>query len=208
MSKQIQLAVVDDHPLVRDGIVHAISCAASLRVVAEGATAQDAVGIVRSHEPDLLLLDLNLPGHGLGAITEIAALRRRTRVVVLTASEAPEDVMAALRGGASGYLLKGIGGAQLVEILIRIHGSELYVSPELGARMLCDISRAGKGIPADKAPLLSERETEILVLIRRGLGNKEISFALQLSEKTVKHYLTNIFRKMGVHNRTQLAMRG
>lgn len=203
MLPSIRVAVVDDHPLVREGIIHAIGAAADdIMVVGEGATAVEAVELVRTLTPDVLLLDLNIPGLGLVALGEIARMQFPTRVIVLTVSEDSDDVMEALRHGVSGYVLKGIRGSDLKDIIRRVHCSERYVSPELAARLLSDLSRPS--IRPDDC--LSRRESEIFRLVRRGCCNKDIAKHLGITEKTVKHYMTTIFRKLEVRNRTELAV--
>lgn len=203
MRQSIRVAVVDDHPLVREGIVHVIAAAADdMEVVGQGATATEAVALVRERVPDVLLLDLSIPGLGLTALGEMAAMQSPTKVIVLTVSEDSSDVLEALRQGASGYVLKGISGSDLREIVRRVHRSEGYISPQLGARLLSDLSRN----PV-RRDCLSKRETEIVQLVRRGCCNKEIAKRLEIGEKTVKHYMTTIFRKLDVRNRTELALR-
>ena len=203
MLPSIRVAIVDDHPLVREGIIHAIGAADDdIMVVGEGATAAEAVELVRTLTPDVLLLDLNIPGLGLVALGEIARMQFPTRVIVLTVSEDSDDVMEALRHGVSGYVLKGIRGSDLKDIIRRVHRSERYVSPELAARLLSDLSRPS--IRPDDC--LSRRESEIFRLVRRGCCNKDIAKHLGISEKTVKHYMTTIFRKLEVRNRTELAV--
>ncbi|TNC68238.1 response regulator [Rubellimicrobium roseum] len=206
MVDQIKIGVVDDHPLVREGIVYAIGTSDDIQVVAQGATAEEALRLVRQHEPDILLLDLSIPGLGLVALREIKRLEIGTKVVILTVSEDNGDVLEALRCGASGYILKGISGTDLKDALRRIHGAEPYVSPELGARLLSDISRNLETVNSKRSNRLSEREREIFKLVRRGYCNKEIGNSLNISEKTVKHYMTNIFKKLDVRNRTELAL--
>lgn len=203
MLNSIRVAVVDDHPLVREGIIHAIGAAADdIMVVGEGATAAEAIGLVRTLAPDVLLLDLSIPGLGLVALGEMARLQFQTKVIVLTASEDSGDVMEALRHGVSGYILMGICGADLKDIIRRVHRSERYVSPELAARLLSDLSRPS--VRSDDC--LTRREAEIVRLVRRGCCNKDIAKQLDISEKTVKHYMTTIFRKLEVRNRTELAV--
>lgn len=208
MEETIRAAIVDDHPLVRDGIIQALERTSGISVVAQGGTAADAVRIAREHEPDILLLDLCIPGTGLAALAEISLAQLRTRVVILSMADDDRSVLAALRSGASGYILKGVGGPELREAVLRVHEAGCYVSPELGARLLAGISRSMEAASSRQRGGLSEREQEIVTLVRRGLCNKEIGTSLKLSEKTVKHYLTNVFRKLDVRNRTELALHG
>ena len=202
----ITVAVVDDHPIVCEGLMHVIASFSGFRVTGTGHTATDAIDMVQRDAPDILILDLGIPGTGLAAIREIMRSRPRTRILVLTISEQPQDVLDAMRFGASGYVLKGICGDELCQVLNRLANGVAHITPHLGARILASIG----SLPALEAEadtsILSKRESEIYVLIRRGCCNKEIGRSLNLSEKTVKHYLTNIFRKLDVRNRTELAM--
>lgn len=206
MEETLRAAIVDDHPLVREGVVQALGRTSGITVVAQGGTAAEAIGIAHELEPDVMLLDLFLPGTGLAALTEIHSAHLQTKVVILSAAEDNWHVLAALRAGASGYILKGVSGPELRDAILRVHVSGSYVSPELGARLLADISRNFETSGSKRMGGLSEREQEIVALVRRGLCNKEIGYSLSLSEKTVKHYLTNVFRKLDVRNRTELAL--
>lgn len=202
MPEIIRVAIVDDHPLVREGIVHAITTSDDIRVVGEGATAAEALRLAHTIDADILLLDLSIPGLGLVALGEMNSLHLHVKVIVLTVSEDSGDVLEALRQGVCGYVLKGISGTDLKEVLRRVHRGEHYVSPELGARLLSDLSRS----PLKRNNSLSRREVEIFHLVRRGCCNKEIASTLEISEKTVKHYMTAIFKKLDVRNRTELAL--
>lgn len=202
MPETIKVAVVDDHPLVREGIVHAISSSDDMQVVGQGGTAGEAVDLVRLIGLDILLLDLSIPGLGISALEAVNSLPVHAKVIVLTVSEDSGDVLEALRNGACGYVLKGISCTDLRDVVRRVHRAERYVSPELGARLLSDLSRN----TFRSSSSLSRRETDIVQLIRRGCCNKDIANRLRISEKTVKHYLTTIFRKLEVRNRTELAL--
>lgn len=206
MPDNIRIAIVDDHPLVRDGLVQAIECVEGFVVVGLGETAEDATRLVAEIRPDILILDLNIRGTGLQALRDLRLASSGTRVLVLTVSEDEADLMEALRQGASGYALKGIGAMDLRSVLRGIHLGETYVAPTLGARILAAISRTAAISCTTMSNPLSKREAEIHQLIRKGCCNKEIGRSLNLSEKTVKHYLTNMFRKLKVRNRTELAL--
>ena len=206
MQETVTVAIVDDHPLVREGLVHALEGMNGFAVVGVGESAEQAVKFVTDIRPDILVLDLNIRGSGLQALRDMRLQDRYTRVLVLTVSDDEMDLMEALRNGASGYALKGIGAADLRSVLHGIHSGESYVTPSLGARALASISRTTKARSAATANSLSKRELEIHSFIRKGCCNKEIGRSLNLSEKTVKHYLTNIFRKLKVRNRTELAI--
>lgn len=206
MSSVIRVAIVDDHPLMREGLHQALEGIEGFVVVGFGESAEQALCLVKDTQPDILVLDLNIKGTGLQALRDLRLGADSTRVLVLTMSEDELDVMEALRHGASGYAVKGIEASDLRSVLRRIHEGETYVAPSLAARILTSISQTEKIPSAKNFSSLSKREAEIHLLIRKGHCNKEIGRSLNLSEKTVKHYLTNIFRKLNVHNRTELAM--
>ena len=207
MSERLSVAVVDDHPLFREGVVRSLSETGRFAIVAEGCSRDDAVRIAAETRPDLMLIDLSMPGNGLSAIAPILAAHPATRVVVLTVSETAEDLAAALNGGARGYLLKGVGSRALAEILSAIASGETYVTPSLSARLLSHLSGdRSSPIATDPVRSLSARESEVLDLVAAGLSNKEIAIRLDLQEKTVKHHVSHILAKLGAGNRTEAAM--
>lgn len=204
--RETTIAIIDDHPVVCEGLSRIIGDSVGFRIVGTAGTARDAVDLVLNTHPDLVILDLNIPGSGMTVIAELAQRAAGVRVVVLSMSECSDDVVGALRGGAAAYVLKGIGGAELCAILHLVADGGSYVAPQLAARLIAapDLSPAA-GQPED-ARALSRREAEIYTLVRQGCCNKDIGRRLSLSEKTVKHYMTNMFRKLEVRNRTELAM--
>jgi DNA-binding NarL/FixJ family response regulator len=180
-------------------------------VVGEGASADEAVRLARELLPDLVLLDVTMPGGGLNAAQAIAAACPVTKIVMLTVSEHEDDVAAALKAGARGYVLKGVAARELVAILRGIAAGEGYITPALAAGVLAQMTRGGTTRERDErstTPLdeLTEREREILEGIAAGSSNKEIGQQLYLSEKTVKHYVTNILQKLQVRNRVEAAL--
>ena len=207
MTEITQIAIVDDHPLFREGVVNILSREPDFDVVGDGVTADDAVRLAASHLPDLLLLDINIPGGGLNVIEKIAAACPVTRIVMLTASEDEDDVVKALKAGARAYILKGVSGRELVEIMRGVLAGEAYVTPALAARLLSDMTGPAPGT-SSPSPFaeLTERERQILELVADGLSNKEIGLKLFLSEKTVKHHMTNILQKLQVRNRVEAAL--
>jgi DNA-binding NarL/FixJ family response regulator len=199
--RSVKVAIVDDHPLFRAGVVSSLSETAGFDVVAEGATRDDAVRLVGEHRPDILLLDVSIPGGGLDAVRAILEKHPDQKIVMLTVSEAGGDVTRALRRGARGYILKGVEAESLARILARIASGEAYVSPTLSARLL-----GQKSLNQPIAEELDERQRRILRLVSMGLSNKEIAIELNLQEKTIKHHLTRIFSMLDVSNRTEAAM--
>jgi two-component system, NarL family, nitrate/nitrite response regulator NarL len=207
MTIPIRTAIVDDHPLFREGVAKLLARTPGVEIVADGSTAVDAVNIARQLAPDVLLLDLKLPDDGAAAASTIAREHPSVRVVILTASDSDSDVAAMLRLGVHGYLLKGCTGQEIVRAVQRVYAGEFYVTPSLAARLLTEMA-----IPAAKAgdgsEELSSREEIILAQVSKGLTNKEIARALNLREKTVKHYMTNIMQKLGVRNRLEAVLVG
>ena len=203
----IRVVVVDDHPLVREGLIHVFQSSNDIDVVGQGETAQDASELARSLQPDILILDLSIPGTGMKVLTDMAGSNdSHTKVLVLTVSDDEADVLKAFRLGAKGYALKGIGGRELCEAVRSLNNSGEYVSPQLGGKILGRGSLVEPdGLP-DNGPGLTGRERQIVSLVAQGYSNREIAAALELSEKTVKHYLTGLFRKLHVRSRLELGI--
>lgn len=199
----ITAAIVDDHPIFRAGVARSLAEAGGFEIVAEGSSYGDAIHIARQHRPDVLLLDISIPGSGLAALQSILAADRAQKVVMLTVSEAGGDVERAMQIGARGYILKGIEAEALAQILRNIAAGEGYVSPALSARLL---SGQGKSASAAVPAGLDERQRQILEMISLGRSNKQIALEFNLQEKTIKHQLTRIFALLGVSNRTEAAM--
>lgn len=202
------MVIVDDHPLLREGVAHTLRAEADIDVGGEGETADDAIRLARDLLPDIILLDITMPGGGVSAAQTIAVTCPVTKIVMLTVSEAEDDVLAAFKAGAQAYILKGVAARELVGILRAVHAGEVWVTPKLAATLLMDSTKAVPRSDAASDPLsgLTEREHEILTLVAGGLSNKEIGQQLFLTEKTVKHYMTNILQKLHVRNRLEAAM--
>jgi two-component system nitrate/nitrite response regulator NarL len=208
MKPPIRIAVIDDHPLFREGVAQILKAHEALDLVAVGGSRDDAVRIAREAAPDVMLLDIHLPGGGLEAARMIMDLQAGIKIVILTASEEEEHVSGALEAGASGYVLKGISGIELVRTVQAVQNGDTYVTPDLAARMLKAINRR----PAEKKPekdlfALTPREEDILDCVSIGQTNKEIAIRLKIGEKTVKHYMTNIMHKLQVRNRVEAALK-
>lgn len=207
MSNLIRTAVIDDHPLFREGVTKLLARTPGIEIVADGSTATDAVNIAQQHLPDVMLLDLNLPDNGAGAASTIAREHRAVRVIILTASDCDSDVATMLQLGVHGYLLKGCTGQEIVRAVQRVHAGEFYVTPSLAARLLTQMNAPASNA-GDNSEELSSREEIILAQVSKGLTNKEIARGLNLREKTVKHYMTNIMQKLGVRNRLEAVLMG
>jgi len=203
----IRIAIVDDHPLFREGVTRSLSEIGGFEIVGEGATAQDAERIASTVQPDILLLDISMPGGGLAAVASILTDHPAQKIVMLTVSEANADVTKALNAGVQGYILKGVGSRALADILHNVAAGESYLTPTLSARLLSDLQspHPADGV-ADRLRHLTERQTEILRLVAESLSNKEVALRLELQEKTVKHHMTGVLSKLHVRNRTEAAL--
>ena len=207
MTDPIRVAVIDDHPLFREGVAHTIQRSGTLQVIGEGATADDAIRIAKAELPDIVLLDVNMPGGGVEAARAISDVCPVVKIIMLTVSESEEHVHQAMEAGVRGYVLKGTSGLELVNTLRAVARGEYYVTPRLAARILALSKRPSKASDGpDAFPDLTKREEQILDRVARGLTNKEIAKDLQISEKTVKHYMTNIMQKLQVRNRVEAAL--
>lgn len=208
MVDKIHLVIADDHALFREGLAAILSAESDIEVVGQGADAREAEQLARDLLPDIILLDLDMPGSGLEAARQIADECPVTRIVVLTASEDDDHLLKALKAGARAYILKGVAARELVRILRAVMAGESYVPPALAVALLQEMSQTSPAQKAAANPIdaLTERERQILELLAGGMSNKEIGSTLFLTEKTVKHYMTNILQKLQVRNRVEAAL--
>jgi DNA-binding NarL/FixJ family response regulator len=208
MPHKIRVGVVDDHPLYRDGVVFALESEPDIEVVSQGETAIEAFQIAHDHAPDVLLLDMNMPGGGVNAVTKIAQRYPSTKTLMLTVVDNEDEVRNALRNGAKGYLLKGASSSELVNAVRLVSVGQNYVSPGFAAELIMSrgADESTSSEIARRFPELSDREEQILVLIHQGLSNRLIGDKLGLTEKTVKGYVTAVMEKLQVHNRVEAAM--
>jgi two-component system, NarL family, nitrate/nitrite response regulator NarL len=205
MSTCIRIGIVDRHPLFRAGVARTLVTAGGCQVVAEGAGTEDAFRIAGQHAPDLMVLDLHSEFNP-ETVRRLATEFPGMRTVILTVIADEDQVVAALRAGAAGYMLKGASGPELAESIYRVHQGECYVYPSLAARLMGITVR--RQTAPDRFATLTARESQILGYLTRGLSNKEIGRQLDLSEKTIKHYLSGIFDKLEVRNRVEAALLG
>ena len=203
MTGPIRVVVADDHSLFREGVVAALESADDIVVVGQASDADDAFRVVREELPDVVLLDVTMPGGGLQAAARVASDCPATRIVMLTVSEDEDDLLTAMKSGASGYVLKGVSARDLTGVVRSVNAGEVYVAPSLAFALLREMSR-----PPTVDPLaqLSPRERQVLELVASGLSNQEIGLRLDLVEKTIKHYMTNILQKLHVRSRVEAAL--
>jgi two-component system, NarL family, nitrate/nitrite response regulator NarL len=204
MNDTIRLLVVDDHPLFRQGVVHSLGAEPNLSVVGEAASGEEALSLARELLPDVVLLDISMPGwDGLVTAEKISTACPASAIVMLTVSEDKDKLLAAFKAGARAYVLKGISAQELAKVVYSAARGDVYVSPVLAAEMLVSLTNHRATDPLQD---LTDREREILQLIGTGLTNREIGLKIFLSEKTIKHYVTNILQKLQVRSRVEAAL--
>ena len=197
----IDIVVVDDHPVVREGLAAMLSTQEDMRVVAEASTGGEAVSLSRTHKPDVMVVDLQLPDmDGVEAIEKINEERPDSRFLVLTSYDTDDRVVHAVRAGAQGYLLKGVPKEELFHAVRTIHQGGSLLGPGVAPKLLSQVQAGPSERTIDR---LSERELEILSLVADGFRNKEIASHLFISERTVKFHVSVIFQKLAVSSRTE-----
>jgi DNA-binding NarL/FixJ family response regulator len=196
MVEKTRIVVVDDHALLRSGLVRALALDPMIEIVGEGASASDAIELVKIHAPDLILLDISMPGNGIEAARAIQALMVPTRVIMLTVSADDDDVTRALEAGAVGYILKGIDARDIIMAVTSVKSGGSFMSPDLALRLLLNNTQG----QADAVLPLSEVEECIRHLISEGLTIRKVSEKLELADKVVEDHVTNILKKINAGN--------
>jgi DNA-binding NarL/FixJ family response regulator len=205
-ARPLRLVVVDDHEIVRQGLVALLLRRDAFQVVGEAGTVEEALAVVRRFEPDLVIMDVRLPdGSGIEACREIRAELPGTRVVILTSYPDEEAVLSAIIAGASGYLLKQIRGRDLVNALEAVGRGESLLDPAVTEKVLDRVRRMASGTYTDELAALTAQEQRILLLVAEGMTNKEIAAEVFLSDKTVKNYVSSILSKLNLERRAQAA---
>ncbi len=195
----IRVLVVDDHPIVRQGLVGVLSDETDLEVVGEAGSGREAIALVARLRPDVVLLDLEMPElDGVAAIPQLRAAHPSVEILVFTAYDTDERVLGAIRGGARGYLLKGASAEDIASGIRSVAAGGSVLEPRVASKLVAEVKaprRSGIG--------LSGREREVLRLVADGLPTKQIAVSLSISERTVKFHVNSIFHKLGAENRAQ-----
>lgn len=202
----VSVAFVDDHPILLDGLVSLYSGRQDLNIVGKGHTAVDAIKITEQVGPDVIVVDLSMPGDSMAAIEVITRTMPKTKVVIFTAASSIETAIKALNCGVSGYVLKGSSASDLYEAIIAANNEETYVTPGFATKVIMSMKAAEMRQKAMQTKRLSVREEQIVYHLMRGLTNREIAQSLDISEKTVKHYMTILMQKLDVRNRVEAVL--
>ena len=209
--QRVRIVLADDHQMFRDAVRRLLDAEPDLVVVGEAGDGEEAVALTLQYEPDILLLDVAMPhANGMEVLQQIAAASKATRIIMVTGAVEENELRQALRLGARGFVLKESGAAQLLESIRVVHGGEYFVGRECMADLVSAVRSRGvvlEGRAPRKADFgLTTRERQIVSAVVNAYQNKEIAEKFAISEKTVKHHLTNIFNKVGVSNRLELAL--
>jgi DNA-binding NarL/FixJ family response regulator len=207
-TEPLHILLVDDHPLVRNGLRALLASVTDMTVVGEASGGEEAITQAAELQPDIILMDLHMPGlNGIEATRRIVQVHPHIGILVLTMLEDDASVFAAMRAGARGYLLKGADQADVLRAIgVAAHGEAIF-SPPIARRLMQYFENMQPILPPNVFPDLTEREREILGLIARGKSNAEIAGELVLSPKTVSNHVSNIFSKLQVVDRAQAVLR-
>ncbi|HWB84588.1 MAG TPA: response regulator transcription factor [Bryobacteraceae bacterium] len=218
-KSRIRIVVADDHPIFRDGLCKLLALEEDFEVVAQAQDGRQVLDVLQQHEPDILLLDLKMPGlDGLATLQRLQSGKSKTRVIVLTASDDKNEFVQAMKLGTSGIVLKQTATELLIKSIRKVHAGEIWLDSHTTAAVIRQFVASDESTPAPAAtaPIgaarererspLSQREREIVALVAQGFKNKEMAEKMFISEQTVKNHLHNIFDKLGVSDRLELAL--
>ncbi len=218
-KRKIRIVLADDHPIVRDGLKKMLALESDLEVVGEASDGREALEQIQIHEPDVLLLDLRMPNlDGLSALQTLQHINRKTKVIILTASEDKNEFVQAMKLGCSGIVLKQTAPELIVKSIRKVNDGEIWLDSHTTAAVMRQFATAGpdggslssssnsSGTKVCERSPLSAREREIVGLVAQGYKNKEMAEKMFISEQTVKNHLHNIFDKLGVSDRLELAL--
>jgi DNA-binding NarL/FixJ family response regulator len=193
----IRILLVDDHPVVRDGLVAVLEDETDFQIVGSVGTVDEALRLVPRLRPDVILLDLELPGTGgIEALPRLAETSPDSRVIIFTAYDSDERVMAAIKGGAKGYVLKGAAAGEITQAVRAVHAGGSHLTPRVAAKIMAQVA-------GPRPASLTGRERQVLRLVAEGLATKQIALRLGISERTVKFHVTSVLNKLGAENRAQ-----
>lgn len=205
LTKAISVFIADDHIVVRQGLRALLSTEPDIEIIGEAADGTEAIAGIQNLQPDVILLDLIMPQkNGIEVIGEVTKENPRARILVLTSFADDEKVFSAIKAGALGYLLKDSSPQELIQAIHDVYHGESSLDPTIALKLLRELKK-----PAEQSPTqepLTERESNVLILLSRGLTNQEIADALQISERTVRTHVGNILSKLHLANRTQAAL--
>ena len=214
-KSKIRIVVADDHPIFRDGLCKLLALEEDFEVVAQAQDGRQVLDVLQQYEPDILLLDLKMPGlDGLSTLQRLQVVKNKTRVIVLTASDDKNEFVQAMKLGTSGIVLKQTATELLIKSIRKVHAGEIWLDSHTTAAVIRQFVAAGDAPPTvtqsaprdrERSPL-SQREREIVALVAQGFKNKEMAEKMFISEQTVKNHLHNIFDKLGVSDRLELAL--
>ncbi|MGI6669501.1 MAG: response regulator [Acetivibrionales bacterium] len=208
MKNKISVLIADDHSLIRQGLKQILELEEDIYVVSQASNGDEAVKCAIEHEPDIILMDINMPGtNGLQAISEIKKQKIPSKIIVLTIHEDREYLFKTLQMGADGYVLKDAEPSVLIEAIRSVFSGQSYIQQNMTTELIKEFNRVTRSEKEKREKNnLTPREIEVLQLIAEGMINKEIARQLYISEKTVKNHVSNIFRKLNVSDRTQAAI--
>jgi NarL family two-component system response regulator LiaR len=197
--------IADDHVIVREGLRALLARMPGLTLVGEATNGMEVVAMARDLQPDIVLLDVRMPGQdGIAAIREIKAAQKHVRILVLSSYDDDHHVFATIKAGAEGYLLKDAHPEQIMQAIRAISNGESVLHPIVARKLLAEMSRAPEA--PEPEPLLTEREVEVIRLVAQGLSNQEIALQLRIGERTVATHVSNILSKLDLASRTQAAL--
>lgn len=206
VNAPVSVAFVDDHPILLEGLVSLYSSKKDLRIVGQGHNAVDAIKLAEQLAPDVIVVDLSMPGDSMAAIEVIVQTMPGTKVVIFTATSSIETAIKALNCGVSGYVLKGSSSTDLHDAIIAARNGETYMTPGFATKVIMSMKAAEARQKAIQQKRLSVREEQIVSYLMRGQTNREIARSLDISEKTVKHYMTILMQKLDVRNRVEAVL--
>lgn len=207
-EERIKVIIVDDHPMVREGLRKILELEKDIEVIDEAGDGQGAINVTRMNKPDVILMDINMPGtNGIEATRVIKREFPDVGIIALTIHEEEEYVLELVRAGVSGYVLKDIAPAKLIETIKTVANGNSVIDPSITNKIFGEINRLSRSKRMkEEWETLTDREMDVLKMISQGRSNKEIAKGLTISEKTVKNHITNIFRKLQVDDRTQAVL--